>query len=310
MTDRDRAQQLLRAARMLLAWDAMKTEVKEFTTLKNLVGLGTQVFNLGKLLNEHYFKDNTNHLKEAAAALQGAYLGTDPLVHGLPADRVKKISAEITHYVQQLTAHATQEASKYGGDSMLGAAFTLLPVSSMAAVLVESSNPYWNKGAAALRALKRQQGTKIPTPKATLETKGAQVTAAHDEATLKLLFSKVLPWLAEQYAVDGKSKYPSQDLQKQGAVAGLHFAKKFHTTFIDDDLVSQYRTDDINATRALLTFCAFANALLDLEVLEQRLEQKAKTYVNSMLTKIRQSEQEKRKEEKQPATEPGAAENE
>ncbi len=304
MTDRDRARQLLRAARMILAWDAMKTEVKEFTTLKSLVNMGGQVANLAKLLSEHYFKDNANHLKEAAAALQGAYLGTAQLKHGLPVDHVAKIQAEVQHYVQQITSHANQEARKYGGDALLGASMALLPVSSMAAVLVKSSLPYWGGGATALRELKNSNGTKeIPTP-----VKGAQVTAAHDEAMLKHLFTQVLPWLAGQSAVDGKSTYPSQELQKQGTTVGLHFAKEAQTTLVDDDLVSQYRAKNVDSLRALLTFCAFAVAILDLEVLEQKLEQKARTYVQSMLTKIRQSEQDKRKEEKQPATEPGAAE--
>jgi len=311
MSDQDRAAKLLRAARLLLAWDAMKTQVPELSTLRSLVGLGQQMSGLLKMLADHYYKDTFQHLETAAKVLQANYLGTGGLKHGLPPEKVKHIDTEVAAYVTKLRSAANREAHRYDGNDMLGAAFTILPVSAMAAVLVKSSGRYWTAGHTALEGMKKT-GKKPVVPGA---PKGASVVvAAHDAATMKTLFTQVLPWLAKMKATaDGAAAepFPAQKLQKLGTDGGQKFVKEFQTHFIDDDLVAQYRTDHVDSLRALLTFCAFGVAIRDLELREMKLEQQAKTYVQSAVSKMRGFAQEQRKEtnESTPLTTEAPADN-
>lgn len=295
MSDQDRAAKLLRAARLLLAWDATKTQVPELSTLRSLVGLGQQMANLTKMLADHYYKDTFQHLEQVSKALQANYLGTGALKHGLPPEKVKHIDTEVAAYVTKLRQAANREAHKYDGNDMLGAAFTILPVSAMAAVLVKSSARYLTAGHSAIEGMKSTTVKKPAVP-----AKGASVVvAAHDSVTMKTLFSQVLPWLAKMKATaDGATAepFPAQKLQKLGTDGGQKLIREFQTHFIDDDLVAQYRTDHVDSMRALLTFCACGVAIRDLELRELKLEQQAKTYVQSAVSKMRGFAQEQRKE--------------
>lgn len=296
-TNQDRARRLLRAARMLLAWDAMKTEVKEFTTLKNIVQMGGQVFKLLDTLVKHYYPDNLRNLKAAHQALARAYIGTEQLRNGLPPETVARIQSEAKHYYQQLFQAAGTDAHQHYksvGFLAMSNAFTLLPLSSMVAVLVKSGQPYWQAGQAFLKSDHTPNRPAKPTIKKPAgEPVGASVrVAAHDEATLKLLFTKVFPWVAQQASGDdGKAEFPSQDLQKRGTDFGLHFAKEFRSNFIDADLVRSYRTDEAKSLQALLTFCAFGTAIEAMEQMELKVESRLKSAVQGVLSKIRETEQ-------------------
>lgn len=280
--------ELLRIARLVLAWDDVPKTVPSFNALRSLIDTGKDVAGLLKMVGDKVFKNLDRQFNDVAVGLQNAYIGKEKLNHGLPTSLVARIQKDTQTVALRVIQAAVHEAREYdqGRAEQIGAALAILPVSEMMAIIYKMAERSGRAGSAALRDAKGEQAAKGAAT--------VVVAAQHDTRMIQVLETQVLPWLAQ---MSGGTKFPAQQLQG----VAQRFAKQVIANCIDEvteELVASYRTEKVSSMKQLLTFAVMAVALKTIELQELRLEQKAKVFVQFALPKIRDTLKQKQEQDR------------
>lgn len=283
---------LLHIARQLLAWDDNFKTVPTFDNINKLVQFGTGMGNLLKTLVNQVYKDVGQQVKRVDSGLKNAYIGSDTLIHGLPSQHVKALQSDIAKMNGKILAMSTHEATGYKGvqAAKLGPTLAILPTSEATLTLYKSAKTALRAGLTALEEVEEAE-----TPK----TSAALTTAAHDQALLKKLETEVLPWLANQKVdADGKKTiFPASDLRNKG-IQLAHILVTHTRESITDDLIASYKAANQVSLRHLLEAQMLMLAIQFMELQELRLEQKARQFIQSVQTQMRNDKKEEAAPEK------------